>query len=176
MRAVALVALIVLAPSIALAQRDRPFLDTLGRGLRFKGRSFDLTKPLVRDSLRTVIARHRDAWHATGIRDYRLVVQSSCFCPGPVGWMLLDVKDGKVARATSAKGKKLPIGDNDYSIDRLFEYLEMSAGRDDGVEVAFDSARHFPAYIRTDFRHGLPDDWWILDVRSLVVTKAARPR
>ena len=175
MRIVVFLALVSFLPAAASAQRDRPSLDTLRPSSRFKAATFDLTKPRMRDSLKALIASHRDAWRATNIRNYRILLQSSCFCPGPLGWMMLEVKDGKVAKLSGANGKKLLLNDDtNLTVDRIFTILDRSATEDDGVEVAFDSTSHFPRYVMTDYRHGLPDDWWILDVRSMVVTKAPR--
>jgi Family of unknown function (DUF6174) len=55
---------------------------------------------------------------------------------------------------------------NDYSIDGLFELLEQVADRHDVVAVGFDDRWHYPEYISTDARVGLPDDWGIVEARG----------
>jgi hypothetical protein len=130
-------------------------------------RTFNLQTPGQRDSLHAQIKRHRQMWRAVGARDYHFMLRSSCFCPGQQGWLLLEVQDGRTVRVWDRGGKPAPLtADNTYSIDRLFDLLEQEADRDDVVAVGFDDRWHYPAYIRTDVRLGLPDDWGILQVRG----------
>jgi len=106
-------------------------------------------------------------WRARGARDYRFLLRVSCFCPGPQGWLLVEVHDAKVLRVWDRRGKPAPLtADNSYSLDGLFDLLGQQAGRDELVAVAFDDRWHYPEYIRTDARLALPDDWGILQVRG----------
>jgi hypothetical protein len=130
-------------------------------------RTFDLRSPGQRDSLHAEVRRQREMWRAGGARDYRFLLRASCFCPGRQGWVLLEVGDGKVVRAWDRGGKPVRLTqDNNYTIDGLFDLLEQQADRDDVVAVGFEDRWHYPTYIRTDMRVGLPDDWGIFEVRG----------
>jgi hypothetical protein len=100
-------------------------------------------------------------------RDYHFLLRSSCFCPGPQGWLLLQVRDGQALRGWDTRGKPARLSEpGAYSIEGLFDVLNQVADRVDVVEVSFDDRWHYPAYIRTDVRLGLPDDWGIFQVRG----------
>ena len=146
------------------------FEDTVGANspARPEGsRSYNLRTPGQRDSLHAEIKRHGELWRAGGARDYHFLLRASCFCPGQQGWLLVEVRDGQVLRVWDRRGKPAPLTtDNNYTIDGLFHLLEQESDRDDVVAVGFDDRWHFPAYIRTDVRLGLPDDWGILQVRG----------
>ena len=130
-------------------------------------RTFNLRTPGQRDSLHAAINRQREMWRAGGVQDYHFLVRASCFCPGQQGWLLLEVRDGQPVRVWDRGGKPAPLTkDNNYSVDRLFDLLEQDADRDDVVAVGFDDRRHYPVYISTDARLGLPDDWGIIQVRG----------
>jgi uncharacterized protein DUF6174 len=129
-------------------------------------RSFNLQTPGQRDSLHAEITRQRELWRAGGARDYHFLLRASCFCPGQQGWLLLEVRDGQVVRVWDRGGRPVPLTKDNYSIDGLFDLLEQDADRDDVVEVGFDGRWHYPGYIRTDVRLGLPDDWGLLQVRG----------
>jgi hypothetical protein len=146
------------------------FADTVGANSPAppeESRTFNLQTPGLRDSLHAEIRKHREMWRAGGVLDYHFLLRASCFCPGQQGWLLLEVRDGQVARVWDRGGKPAPLtADNKYTIDRLFDLLEQNADQDDVVAVAFDDRWHYPAYIRTDLRLGLPDDWGIVQVRG----------
>jgi hypothetical protein len=146
------------------------FKDTVGANSPAPpegSRTFNLQTPGQRDSLHAEIRRHREMWRAGGARDYQFLLRASCFCPGQQGWLLLEVRDGQVVRVWDRGGKPAPLTpDNKYSIDGLFDLLKQDADRDDVVGVSFDDRWHYPAYIRTDVRLGLPDDWGVLQVRG----------
>jgi uncharacterized protein DUF6174 len=130
-------------------------------------RTFNLRSPGQRDSLHAEVRRQREMWRAGGARDYRFLLRASCFCPGQQGWILLEVRDGKVVRAWDRGGKPVRLTqDNSYTIDGLFDLLEQQADRDDVVAVGFEDRWHYPTHIRTDRRVGLPDDWGIFEVRG----------
>lgn len=149
-------------------QPPRVAADSEASANRFQARTFTLTNPATRDSLREVIVRERAAWEATGFRNYEVTVRVQCFCPGSQEWLVVQVRDGRAESVRSTTGRAIPMNDgNDYSIDRLFDILQLNATRDDVVQVGFDPVAHFPSYIRTDWRLGLPDDWAIFEVRGL---------
>jgi uncharacterized protein DUF6174 len=130
-------------------------------------RTFNLQTPGQRDSLHAEITRHRELWRAGGTRDYDFLLRASCFCPGQQGWLLLEVRDRQALRGWDTRGKPVRLTQPaTHSIDELFDVLKQVADRDDVVEVSFDDRWHYPAYIRTDVRLGLPDDWGIFQVRG----------
>jgi hypothetical protein len=107
-------------------------------------------------------------WRARGARDYHFLLRASCFCPGQQGWVLLEVRDGKTVGGWNSRGKPVSLtADDTYSIDGLFDLLEQKADHADVVAVDFEDRWHYPAFISTDMRVGLPDDWGVLEVRGL---------
>jgi hypothetical protein len=80
---------------------------------------------------------------------------------------LLEVRHGQAVRGWDTRGKPVRVTEpGTYSIDSLFDVLNQVADQVDLVEVSFDDHWHYPSYIRTDVRLGLPDDWGILQVRG----------
>jgi hypothetical protein len=143
--------------------------DTAGAALGASegSRTFNLQTPGQRDSLRAHIKRQREMWRAGGTPNYHFLLRASCFCPGQQGWVLLEVRGGQAVRVWDRGGKPAPLTEsNNYSIDALFDLLEQDAGRVDVVAVGFDDRWHYPTYIRTDARLGLPDDWGIIEARG----------
>ena len=130
-------------------------------------RTFNLRSPGQRDSLRAVIKQQRGMWAAGGVRDYHFLLRESCFCPGQLGWILLEVHSGQTVRGWDKRGKPVPLtADNNYSIDGLFDLLEQDADHHDVVAVDFEDRWHYPAFISTDARVGRPDDWGLVEVRG----------
>jgi hypothetical protein len=146
------------------------FRDTVGANSPAPpegSRTFNLQTPGQRDSLHAEIKRHRELWQARGVRDYHFLLRIACFCPGQRGWVLLEVSSGKTVRSWDRSGKPVALPERErYSIDGLFDLLEQEADRDDVVAVAFEDHWHYPGYIRTDVRVGLPDDWGLIQVRG----------
>jgi len=143
--------------------------DTAGATLAEPAGSqtFNLQTPGQRDSLHAQIKRQREMWRAGGAPDYHFLLRTSCFCPGQRGWVLVEVRAGQVVRVWDRGGKPAPLNERDnYSIDGLFDLLEQQADRNDVVAVGFEDRWHYPAYIRTDARLGLPDDWGIVEARG----------
>jgi len=136
-------------------------------------KSFDLRTPGQRDSLRATLRKQRALWSAGGVRDYRFLLRVGCFCPGTRGWLLMEVRGGQPLRAWDRAGKAVPITDwNTLSIDGLFDNLERSLDRQGLVDIAFDSRRHFPTYVRTVTLPG-PDSWGIIEARGLRLVGSA---
>jgi uncharacterized protein DUF6174 len=130
-------------------------------------RTFNLRTPGQLDSLHAEITRQSELWRAGGARDYAFLLRSSCFCPGQQGWIRLEVRDGQAVRGWDARANPVRLTEpGTYSLGALFDVLKQVADRVDVVEVSFDNGWHYPAYIRTDVRLGLPDDWGILQVRG----------
>jgi hypothetical protein len=106
-------------------------------------------------------------WRAREARGYDFLLRSSCFCPGPQGWLLFEVRGSQVVRVRDSKGRLAPLAEyRDYSVEGLFDILNQQADRNDLVAVAFDERWHHPVYVRTDVRLALPDDWGILQLRG----------
>jgi hypothetical protein len=149
---------------------SRVFEDTVGANSPAPppgSRTFNLQTPGERDSLHAAITRHRELWRAGGAQDYDFLLRLSCFCPGQQGWLLLEVRDGQAVRGWDTRGKPARLTQpGAYSIDGLFDVLQQVADRVDVVEVSFDDRWHYPGYIHTDVRLGLPDDWGITQVRG----------
>lgn len=130
-------------------------------------RSFNLRTSSQRDSLRAVLRRERALWRARRPRDYRFLLRVGCFCPGQLGWVLMEIRNGQPPRAWDRKGTVVPINDwQTFSIDGLFDHFESAVDRYSGVEIAFDSRWHFPAYVSTVVLPG-PDTWAIYEARGL---------
>jgi len=146
------------------------FKDTglAGNGLAIPdARTFKLRTTGQRDSLRATLRKERELWRAGGVRDYRFLLRVGCFCPGLRGWWLIEVRSGQPLRAWDRAGQAARIDDGDtFSIDGLFDNLERSADRDGSVQIAFDSRRHFPTFVRTISLPG-PDAWATIEVRGL---------
>jgi hypothetical protein len=114
------------------------------------------------------LQRHRAAWQEAAVRDYTFLVRVSCFCPGPQGWLLTEVRGATVSRVWEAPGRRVPVTERTgYTVDGLFTLLEQAAEQSDVVQVGFDLGWHFPARVRTDTNVELPDDWGTIDVRGL---------
>lgn len=138
-----------------------------GTGLSSEGRRFNLRTPGQRDSLRAVLRKERERWRATHTQDYQFLLRVGCFCPGPLGWLLMDVRNGQPVRARDRTGKSVAVGQwNTFSIDGLFDSLQGSLDRDAVVQVAFDPRWHFPTYVYTAALPG-PDMWSITEARAL---------
>lgn len=130
-------------------------------------RTFKLQNPAQRDSLRATLRKERELWRARNLRDYRYLLRVGCFCPGIRGWLLMEVRNSKLLRASDSAGKSAALNDwNTLSIDGLFDHLERTVDIDGVVQVAFDPSWHFPAYVSTVALPG-PDRWGIIEAREL---------
>jgi hypothetical protein len=131
-----------------------------------KGRTFKLRDPGQRDSLRATLKKERALWRASAMRDYQFLLRVECFCPGRRGWLMMDVRSGRLLRASDSGGKSAPLNDwNTFSIDGLFDHLERTADIDGVVQVAFDPRWHFPSYVSTVRLPG-PDTWATIEARD----------
>jgi hypothetical protein len=143
------------------------FADT-GRTVNFpEGRKFDLRTPGQRDSLHALLRKERELWRASGPRDYRFLLRVGCFCPGPRGWLLMEVRGSQLVRAWERTGKPVPFSDwNTFSVDGFFDNLERSVDRNGMVQINFDPRWHFPSYVHTVALPG-PDMWATYEARGL---------
>ena len=158
------------------------FKDTTsGNGLGVPaGKEFDLRKPVMRDSLRVLLSQERRLWRAGGQRNYRFLSRTACFCPGPRGWLLVEVRDsssvplsrkgegtGVRVRAWTTAGKLAPLTDWDtFTIDQLYDNLERALDQGGLIMIDFGPQGHFPRYLRTSMPP-YPDTWGITEVRAL---------
>jgi len=144
------------------------FRDTVPTNvLSGKGRTFRLQTRAQRDSLRATLRKERGLWDARKPRDYRFLLRVDCFCPGRRGWLLIEVRNGQLVRASDGTGKSVPLTDwNTFTIDWLYTNLERSVDSYRDVKIAFDSQRHFPTYVSSSTLPG-PDAWSIIEVREL---------
>jgi hypothetical protein len=131
-----------------------------------EGRTFNLQTVTERESLRAAIRKERELWRSRKPRDYRYLLRVGCFCPGPRGWLLMEVRTGQPLRAWDKTGRAASLTDwNTLSIDDLYENLEKWSDRNAEVQIAFDPRWHFPSYVRTSMR--VPDAWSITEARAL---------
>ena len=144
------------------------FKDTVGaRFFPAEGQTFKLRTPAQHQSLRATIRKERELWQAGKPRDYRYLLRVECFCPGTRGWLLMEVRSGRLLRAWDRTGKSVGLTDwNTVSIDGLYDNLERSADINGEVQIAFDPRWHFPRYVRTTALPG-PDSWSITEARAL---------
>ena len=132
-----------------------------------KGRTFKLRDPGQRDSLRATLKRERALWRASSMRNYQFLLRVACFCPGTRGWLMMEVRNGRLIRASDSGGKSAALTDwNTFSIDDLFDHLERTVDIDGVVQIAFDPRWHFPSYVSTVVLPG-PDRWSIIEARGL---------
>lgn len=141
------------------------FKDTSVVGIRpIEGQTFGL--PRQRQLLFATLRKERALWQARKPRDYRFLVRSACFCPGPRGWLLIEVRSGQPLRAWDRTGKSAPITDWDtFSIDGLYDNLQRAADIRGQVQIAFEPHWHFPKYVGETALPG-PDMWSTIEVRG----------
>jgi len=144
------------------------FKDTASASVfNAEGEIFKPQTPGQRESLRATVRRQRALWQARKPSDYRFLLRVSCFCPGTRGWLLMEVRSGKLVRAWDTSGRSVPLTDwNTVSIDGLYDILERGLDNNGEVQIAFDPRWHFPRYFRTSGLR-MPDSWSITDARAL---------
>ena len=131
------------------------------------GRTYKLQTSGERQSLRTTIRKERELWRSSRPRNYRYLLRVSCFCPGTLGWLLMEVRSGEPLRAWDRTGRSAALTDwNTLSVDGLYDNLERAADGDGEVQIAFDPRWHFPTYIGTNPARG-PDAWSNTEARAL---------
>ena len=129
-----------------------------------EGQTFRL--PGERQTLRATFRKERELWQARKPRDYKFLLRVGCFCPGPRGWLLMEVRAGQPLRAWDKAGNSAALTDwNTLSIDGLYDSLERSADINGQVQIAFDPRWHFPKYVYSVVLPG-PDAWSTIEVRG----------
>src|SRR6266566_2923628 len=76
-----------------------------------EGKTFNLQRPGQRQSLLATLRKERELWQAAKPRDYKFLLRVACFCPGPRGWLLMDVRSGQPLRAWDRAGKSAALID-----------------------------------------------------------------
>ena len=144
------------------------FKDTASTSVfNAEGEIFKPQTPGQRESLRATVRKERALWQARRPSDYRFLLRVGCFCPGTRGWLLMEVRGGKLVRAWDPSGRSVPFTDwNTVSIDGLYDILERGLDNNGEVQIAFDPRWHFPRYFRTSGLR-MPDSWSITDARAL---------
>jgi hypothetical protein len=99
----------------------------------------------------------RDTWDKADVSSYRLVVESTCFCPPDFKHTATTVvRDGRVVTRT---GDKLAA-----TVEELFEQVDDAMDEADEVKVSYDARYGYPRQIATDRDKGVTDDESTLSV------------
>jgi Family of unknown function (DUF6174) len=131
-----------------------------------EGRTYDVQRPAERQALRDALMRERRLWQGSKPANYRFLFRSDCFCPGPQGWLVLDVRAGRPGQAWDRTGR--PVARNDwttFNIDQLFASFDRGNDQLSQVQIAFDERWHYPRFLRTSMIY--PDGWSIIQIRAL---------
>jgi hypothetical protein len=140
-------------PAIALMFRDTASTT----GPFGEGRSYNVKIAAERQALQAAVARQRALWDAAKPRDYRFLTRSECFCPGPIRWLLVEVRHDQPVRAWDATGRRVEAVAQQLDIDRLFDSIARVSDPLSRVQVAFDEQWHFPRFLHTSMVY--PDAW-----------------
>ena len=143
------------------------FTDTTpSNALLGEGRTYNAQQPAQRQALRDVLTRERRLWLAAKPANYRLLFKAECFCPGPQGWLLMEIRAGRPSRAWDNTGRLATRNDwTQFSIDQLFDGFDRPNDQLSQVQIAFDEHLHYPRFLRTSMI--FPDGWSILQIRAL---------
>lgn len=87
-----------------------------------------------------------EAWEATGIDDYTLTVERSCFCPDLIVIRTV-VRNGEVRKVT--RGDRRLEDRRGFTMDRLFTKIRKDTETSDRVEVTY-TPRGVPKSIIVD--------------------------
>ena len=148
-------------PNIAALFKD----TTASNAFVAEGRDYNVQKATERQALQATLKRERALWQAAKPRAYRFLVRSDCFCPGPHGWLLVEVRPNQPLRAWDRTGR--PVDPNQwftFTIDKLYDGLEPINNQQAQVQIAFDGRWHFPKYVRTSMI--FPDGWSVTQIRG----------
>ena len=143
------------------------FKDTApSNAFAVEGRTYNVQNAAERQALQTAVKRQRALWQAARPSSYRFLLRADCFCPGPHGWLLLEVRPGQPLRAWDRTGKR--VSPNDwavFTIEQLYDGLSQTNNQMSQVQIAFDERMHYPRYLRTSMIY--PDGWSITQIRAL---------
>jgi len=130
-----------------------------------EGRVYKVQNPSERQALQVTLKRERALWQAAKPGAYRFLSRSECFCPGPQGWLLVEVRSGQPLRAWDRTGR--PVNAREwytFTIDDLYDNLGRVGNQQSQTQVAFDQRWHYPRYVRTSMIY--PDGWGIIQIRG----------
>lgn len=100
----------------------------------------------------------RLVWASYQIEEYRLVIDSSCFCPPDDQQAIVAVDDGALS-AYRANGQAAPSHPFGYSISGLFDDIEEAIVRDDAdVTPTYHPDYGYPMAVQFDWLVGAVDD------------------
>ena len=149
-------------PAIAALFRD----TTASNAFVTEGRDYKVQNPAERQALLATLKRERALWQARKPREYRFLARSECFCPGPRGWLLVEVRANQSIRAWDRMGRQVdPHQWYTFTIDKLYDNLEQINNQQAQVQISFDERLHYPRYLRTSMIY--PDGWGITQIRAL---------
>ena len=149
-------------PAIAALFRD----TTASNAFVTEGRDYRVQNPSERQALLATLKRERALWQARKPSAYRFLARTECFCPGPHGWVLVEVRANQPIRVWDRTGRRVNPGDwYTFTIDKLYDNLERVDNQQAQIQVAFDEQLHYPKYIRSSMIY--PDGWGITQVRAL---------
>ena len=152
----------IVDPKIASLFKD----TTASNALVGEGRTYNVQQPPQRQALHDVLNRERRLWQATKPANYRLLFKAECFCPGPQGWLLMEIRAGLPTRAWDNTGRLATRNDwTQFSIDQFFDGFDRPNDQLSQVQIAFDERLHYPRFLRTSMI--FPDGWSILQIRAL---------
>ncbi len=130
-----------------------------------EGRDYNVQKAAERQALQAILKKERALWQAAKPREYRVLARSDCFCPGPHGWLLIEVRPNQSLRAWDRTGRRVNPADwYTFTIDNLYDNLERINNQQAQVQIAFDERWHYPRYLRTSMIY--PDGWGITQIRG----------
>jgi Family of unknown function (DUF6174) len=131
-----------------------------------EGRDYRVQNAADRQALQAVLKTERALWEARKPREYRFLSRTECFCPGPRGWLLVEVRANQPLRAWDRAGRRVNAGDwFAFTIDNLYDNLDRVNNQQSQVQIAFDGHFHYPRYVRTSMIY--PDGWGITQIRAL---------
>lgn len=130
-----------------------------------EGRDYDVQNATDRKALQAALKKERALWQANKPRNYRFLLRADCFCPGPHGWFLAEVRPGQLLRAWDRTGRRVDAHQwYTFTIDNLYDSLERLDNQQSHVQIAFDERWHYPRYVRTSMIY--PDGWSITQIRG----------
>ena len=152
----------VVDPAIAALFKDTAPSSPFGT----EGRTYNVQRPAERQALQTALKRQRALWQAAKPASYRFLLLAECFCPGPHGWLLLEVRPGQPLKAWDRTGKRVSSTNwPAFTVDQLYDGMAQTNNQLSQVQIAFDERWHYPRYLRTSMIY--PDGWSITQIRAL---------
>lgn len=130
-----------------------------------EGRDYRVQSATERQALMAAVKKERGLWQAARPAGYRFLMRTDCFCPGPRGWLLVEVRANQPLSAWDRTGRRLNAREwYTFTIDELYDNLERVDSQQSQVQIAFDPHWHFPRYLRSSMIY--PDGWGITQIRG----------